>query len=114
MHLARPTLLVLALVLAAPLAACSNDPVNVTYEGFSCSDVPGLDDYFDAMDTDGDNRISSDEYNSSFDQAMNEVTPDGQLDRNELANYVCQKKQAKAAAAAAAGGAAPAAPAPAN
>ena len=37
----------------------------------------------------------------------------GQLDRNELANYVCQKKQAKAAAAAA-GGAAPAAPAPAN
>ena len=32
---------------------------------------------------------------------MDEITPDGQLDRNELAQYVCAKKKAKAAAAAA-------------
>ena len=97
MHLGRLVLLALTLALAIPLGACSNDPVNVTYDGFSCPDVPGLDDYFSAMDANGDNRINSDEYDSAFDEAMNEVSPNGQLDRNELANYVCQKK-AKAAA----------------
>jgi hypothetical protein len=46
---------------------------------------------------------------------MDEVTPDGQLDRNELAAYVCKKKAAKAAGAPGASGTAvPAVPAPAQ
>jgi hypothetical protein len=92
----RPALLVLAVCLLA--AGCQNEPVKTTYVGFECPEVPGLDDFLEAADANNDNMLSSDEYNSAFDEAMDEVTPDGQLDRNELANYVCQKKKAKAAA----------------
>lgn len=90
-----------ALAFAAALAGCSNQPVNVTYEGFACPTVPGLDEFLEAADANNDNRISSDEFNGAFEEAMDDVTPDGQLDRQELANYVCQKKRAKAAAGAA-------------
>ena len=64
-------------------------------------EVPGLDDFLEAADADNDNRLNSDEFNSAFEEAEDEITPDGQLDRNELAQYVCAKKKAKAAAAAA-------------
>jgi hypothetical protein len=83
------------------LVACQNQPVNVTYEGFECPEVPGLDDFLEAADADNDNRLNSDEFNSAFEEAEDEITPDGQLDRNELAQYVCAKKKAKAAVAAA-------------
>ena len=82
---------------ALAITGCSNEPVNVTYEGFECPEVPGLDDYLEAADANNDNRLNSDEFNGAFQEAMDEVTPDGQLDRNELANYVCQKQRAKAA-----------------
>ena len=71
-------------------------------QGFECPDVPGLDDFLEAADANNDNMLNSDEFNSAFQESMDEITPDGQLDRNELAAYVCQKKKAKAAAAAAA------------
>ena len=99
------------LPLSLLMVGCQNQPVNVTYEGFECPDVPGLDDFLEAADADNDNRLNSDEFNSGFQEAMDEVTPDGQLDRNELAKYVCDKKKAKAAAAAA-GATPPAAGAP--
>lgn len=88
------------LPLSLLLVACQNEPVNVTYQGFECPDVPGLDDFLEAADANNDNRLNSDEFNSGFEEAMDEVTPDGQLDRNELANYVCAKQKAKAAGAA--------------
>src|SRR3954454_4565104 len=81
------------------LVACQNEPVNVTYEGFECPEVPGIDDFLEAADADNDNMVNSDEFNAAFEEAADEVTPDGQLDRNELAKYVCAKKRAKAAAA---------------
>lgn len=108
MRLCRPALLALAACLLG--AGCSNEPVNVTYEGFECPDVPGLDEFLEAADADNDNKLNSDEFNSAFQEAEDEVTPDGQLDRTELAAYVCQAKKKKAAAAAAAASAAPAAP----
>ena len=86
------------LVLAVLLAGCENQPMNVTYEGFECPEVPGLDDFLEAADADNDNMLNSDEFNSAFEEAADEITPDGQLDRNELAQYVCAKKKAKAAA----------------
>jgi hypothetical protein len=85
-------------VLAALAAGCQNEPVNVTYEGFECPEVPGMDDFLEAADANNDNRINSDEFNGAFEEAEDEVQPDGQLDRNELANYVCAKKKAAAAA----------------
>lgn len=88
----------LALVGAALLvAACSDEPVDVRYVGFDCPELPGLDDYVRAADSDGDNRISTYEFNSAFQEAMDEVTPDGQLDRDELTRYVCRKQREKAA-----------------
>jgi hypothetical protein len=90
----RPALLAAVLWLLA--AGCANEPVNVTYEGFECPEVPGLDDFVEAADADNDDRINSDEFNASFEEAEDEVTPDGQLDREELASYVCQKKRAAA------------------
>lgn len=86
---------VFALVLLA--GGCQNQPVDVTYEGFECPEVPGLGDFLEAADADNDNRLNSDEFNSAFEEAQDEITPDGQLDRDELAKYVCAKK-AKAAA----------------
>lgn len=100
------------LPLSLLVVGCQNQPVNVSYEGFQCPDVPGLDDFLEAADADNDNKLNSDEFNSAFQEAMDEVTPDGQLDRNELAKYVCEKKKAKAAAAAQGGGTAPAATTP--
>jgi hypothetical protein len=97
MVLRRPAFLVAACLLVALVTGCQNEPVNVTYEGFECPEVPGLDGFMEAADANNDNMISSDEFNASFEEAMDDVTPDGQLDRNELANYVCQKQQAKAA-----------------
>ncbi|MFL5337577.1 MAG: hypothetical protein ACJ8H8_31495 [Geminicoccaceae bacterium] len=88
-------------VLCLLVAGCQNQPVNVTYQGFECPEVPGLDDFLEAADADNDNRLNSDEFNAAFEEAEDEITPDGQLDRNELAQYVCAKKKAKAAAAAA-------------
>jgi hypothetical protein len=76
------------------LAACADEPVNVTYEGFECPEVPGLDGFIEAADANNDGVIGSDEFNASFEEAMDEITPDGQLDRNELAAYVCQKQKA--------------------
>jgi hypothetical protein len=93
----RPAMLAAACLLVVLLAGCQNQPVNVTYEGFECPEVPGLDGFLEAADANNDNMISSDEFNSSFQEAMDDITPDGQLDRNELANYVCQKQKAKAA-----------------
>ena len=89
------------LPLSLLMVGCQNQPVNVSYEGFECPQVPGLDDFLEAADANNDNRLNSDEFNSAFQEAMDEVTPDGQLDRNELAQYVCAKKKAKAGAAAA-------------
>ena len=80
-------------------AGCQNQPVDVTYEGFECPEVPGLGDFLEAADADNDNRLNSDEFNSAFEEAQDEITPDGQLDRDELAKYVCAKQKAKAAAA---------------
>ena len=68
-------------------------------EGFECPEVPGLGDFLEAADADNDNRLNSDEFNSAFEEAQDEITPDGQLDRDELAKYVCAKQKAKAAAA---------------
>jgi hypothetical protein len=79
-------------------AGCQNEPVNVTYEGFECPEVPGLGEFLEAADADNDNMLNSDEFNSAFEEAEDEVTPDGQLDRNELARYVCARQKAKAAA----------------
>ena len=90
----------------SPLSACwspgaRTQPVNVTYEGFECPDVPGLDDFLQAADANNDNRLNSDEFNSRVRRSRwTRSTPDGQLDRNELAAYVCAKNKAKAAAAA--------------
>lgn len=109
MRLCHPVVLAAFACLLA--AGCTNEPVDVTYQGFECPDVPGLDDFLEAADADNDNKLNSDEFNSAFQESMDEITPDGQLDRNELAAYVCQKKKAKAAAAAAAAAAPPAAPA---
>ena len=92
----RPALLAAAACLLA--AGCANEPANVAYEGFECPEVPGIDDFMEAADADNDDRINSDEFNASFEEAEDEVTPDGQLDREELASYVCQKKRAAAAA----------------
>lgn len=79
------------------LVGCRDEPVDVTYRGFDCPEVPGLGDYLEAADANNDDRLSSDEFNGAFEEAMDEVTPDGQLDRNELAGYVCQRMRAKAA-----------------
>ena len=87
-----------ALALSVLLAGCQNEPVKVSYEGFQCSDVPGIDEFLEAADANNDNKLNSDEFNSAFQEAEDEVTPDGQLDRNELAAYVCQAKKKKAAA----------------
>ncbi len=108
MRLRHPAVLAAFACLLA--AGCTNEPVDVTYQGFECPDVPGLDDFLEAADANNDNMLNSDEFNSAFQESMDEITPDGQLDRNELAAYVCQKKKAKAAAAAAAPPPAPAAP----
>ena len=93
----RPACLAAACLVVALLAGCQNEPVNVTYEGFECPEVPGIDEFVEAADANNDNMISSDEFNASFQEAMDDVSPDGQLDRDELANYVCQKKKAAAA-----------------
>ena len=93
-----PIRLALCLAFALLIAGCENKPVNVTYEGFECPEVPGIDDFLEAADADNDNKLNSDEFNSAFEEAADEVTPDGQLDRNELAQYICAKKKAKAAA----------------
>lgn len=85
-------------VLAAFVGGCQNTPVNVTYDGFECPEVPGIDDFLEAADANNDNRINSDEFNGAFEEAEDQMQPDGQLDRNELANYVCAKKKAAAAA----------------
>lgn len=90
--------LVLPFALALFAAGCQNQPVDVTYEGFECPEVPGLDDFLEAADADNDNKLNSDEFNGAFEEAEDEVMPDGQLDRNELAKYVCAKQKAKAAA----------------
>jgi hypothetical protein len=89
-----PALLAALVCLLA--AGCGDEPVNVTYEGFECPEVPGLDDFVEAADANNDDRINSDEFNASFEEAENEVTPDGHLDREELASYVCQKNRAAA------------------
>src|SRR5829696_5515090 len=82
------------LALGLLVAACQNEPVNVTYEGFECPEVPGLDEFLEAADADNDNMINSDEFNGAFEEAEDEVMPDGQLDRSELAKYVCAKQKA--------------------
>jgi hypothetical protein len=86
----------LAAVFCLLAAGCANEPVNVAYEGFECPEVPGLGDFLEAADADNDDRINSDEFNAAFEEAEDEVTPDGQLDREELASYVCRKKRAAA------------------
>ena len=91
-----PLLPVFALCLLA--VGCENKPVDVTYEGFDCPEVPGLDEFLEAADANNDNMLNSDEFNGAFEDAEDDMTPDGQLDRNELANYVCAKQKAKAAA----------------
>jgi hypothetical protein len=93
----RPALFALAACLL--VAGCQNEPVNVTYEGFECPEVPGLDDFLAAADANNDNMLNSDEFNGAFEEAEDEMMPDGQLDRNELAKYVCAKQKAKAGAA---------------
>jgi hypothetical protein len=85
------------LVLGLLLAGCQNEPVNVTYEGFECPDLPGMDEFMEAADADNDNMLNSDEFNAAFEEAQDQVQPDGQLDRNELAQYLCAKQKAKAA-----------------
>jgi hypothetical protein len=91
----RPHFLPLT-VLCLLVAGCQNEPVNVTYEGFECPELPGMDEFMEAADADNDNMLNSDEFNAAFEEAQDEVTPDGQLDRNELANYLCAKRKAAA------------------
>jgi hypothetical protein len=89
---------VVPFAILCPLAAgCQNEPVNVTYEGFECPEVPGIGEFLEAADANNDNMLNSDEFNSAFEEAEDDVTPDGQLDRNELASYVCAKQKAKPA-----------------
>ena len=85
-------------ILCLMAVGCQNEPVNVTYEGFECPDLPGMDEFMDAADANNDNMLNSDEFNSAFEEAEDEVQPDGHLDRNELASYVCAKQKAKAQA----------------
>ena len=80
------------------VGGCQNQPVDVTYEGFECPEVPGMDEFLEAADANNDNKINSDEFNGAFEEAEDQMQPDGQLDRNELANYICAKKKAAAAA----------------
>ena len=89
--------LVPLVILAGLATGCQNEPVNVTYEGFECPEVPGMDEFLEAADANNDNMINSDEFNGAFEEAEDQMQPDGQLDRNELANYVCAKKKAAAA-----------------
>jgi hypothetical protein len=77
-------------------AGCRNEPVNVTYEGFECPDLPGMDEFMEAADANNDNMLNSDEFNAAFEEAQDEVQPDGQLDRNELASYLCAQRKARA------------------
>lgn len=88
--------LVPLVILAGLATGCQNEPVNVTYEGFECPEVPGLDEFLEAADANNDNMLNSDEFNGAFEEAEDQMQPDGQLDRNELANYVCAKKKAAA------------------
>jgi hypothetical protein len=93
----RRHLPLIAAALSCLLAAgCQNEPVNVTYEGFECPDLPGMDGFMEAADANNDNMLNSDEFNAAFEEAQDEVMPDGQLDRNELAGYVCAKRKAAA------------------
>lgn len=85
--------LALALILlggSLPLAACTpGDQPRVEIEGSACGDDygPALDNWVASMDQDGDNVINSDEFNTAFQEADDEV--DGKLDLNELRGTVC-------------------------
>lgn len=70
------------------LAACSGG-TTVVETNYDCQG--SLDDFLYAADDNGDGVVDSDEFNGAFQSAMDEVTPDGQLDRNELHKYVCSK-----------------------
>ena len=80
-----------ALLLATlTLAACTpTDEPRARVMGGACSDDygPALDNWVASMDQDGDNVINSDEFNTAFQEADDEV--DGKLDLNELRNTVC-------------------------
>jgi hypothetical protein len=73
-----------------PLAACSpGEEPRVTVIGGACGDDygPALDNWVASMDTNNDNVINSDEFNSAFSEA--EDTVDGKLDISELRGAVC-------------------------
>ena len=59
--------------------------------------MPGFGEFLEAADSNNNNRLNSDEFNAPFQEAMDEITPDGQLHRNELTKYVCAKNKVKAA-----------------
>ncbi len=72
------------------LAACnSTDQPRVEIEGSACGNDygPALDNWVASMDQDNDNTINSDEFNTAFQEADDDV--DGQLDLNELRGTVC-------------------------
>ena len=90
--------LVTLTILSLLAGGCQNDRVDVTYQSFKCPEVPGLDEFLEAAYANNDNMLNSDEFNAPFQEAMDDVTPDRQLDRNELARYACAEQKAMAAA----------------
>jgi hypothetical protein len=80
------------LVLAVPaLAACSpGDQPTIIVEGSACSDNdygPALDNYVASMDANDDGVVNSDEFNTAFQEADDDVS--GQLDLNEMKSAIC-------------------------
>lgn len=85
----RLALATLSLAMLA-LAACSpTDEPQVRVMGGACSDDygPALDNWVASMDQDNDGVINSDEFNSAFEEADDQV--DGKLDLEELRGTVC-------------------------
>jgi Ca2+-binding EF-hand superfamily protein len=64
-------------------------PIRVEVEGGACGDDygPALDSYVASMDADQSSTINSDEFNTAFQEADDDV--DGKLDLDELRNAVC-------------------------
>ena len=86
----RRTVAATLLPASLALAACSPaDEPRVRVMGGACSDDygPALDNWVASMDNDNDGVINSDEFNTAFQEAEDEV--DGKLDLDELRGAVC-------------------------
>jgi hypothetical protein len=70
------------------LVACADEPIRITTN--TCGDFgPGLADWVQSMDTDGDGVINSDEFDAGFEDAENEV--DGKLTNEEFRESLCSR-----------------------